>query len=238
MEELSKALQTQEAETGRAEPEKALQEEGEKRRPTLGDTKQATFWKEYHSSLKQYEDMGKPEPSEEDFDDEGDLWKSEGDFRQNPIRKAIEARLEPLDIHNIILYESVEQHHTIIPNALECVFRSLTTSEDMAIKDMVYELVGSDRYVLDCLTVMTLTCGLKSFNGAELPSHLVEKDGEYVLDKERFEKKYTRVRALALHTVSLLSVAYMWFDRRIRSQIVDEVLGKSSRPRSDGPEPT
>lgn len=236
--EAAKALQAQEAESGRAAPAQELEkEEKETKRPTLGDLKGPRFWGEYRSSLEKF-DPNLKDTKPEDFDEDGDLWESEGDFRQNPIRKAIESRLQPLSINDIILYESVEQHHVLIPGALEVVFRSLTTNEDLAIKDMVYELIGSDRYVLDCLTVMTLTCGLKSFNGAELPSHLIEKEGEYVVDKEKFKAKYERVRALALHTVALLSVAYMWFDRRIRAQIVDEILGKSSRPRSGGPAPT
>ena len=238
LEEAAKALQAQEAESGRAAPAQELEkQEKETKRPTLGDLKGPRYWDQYRSSLEKFDpDLKEPDPNA--IDEEGDLWESEGDFRQNPIRKAIEGRLQPLSINDIILYESVEQHHVLIPGALEVVFRSLTTNEDLAIKDMVYELIGSDRYVLDCLTVMTLTCGLKSFNGAELPSHLIEKEGEYVVDKEKFRLKYERVKSLALHTVALLSVAYMWFDRRIRAQVVDEILGKSSRPRSDGPAPT
>jgi hypothetical protein len=238
MEEMAKVLQKQQDESGRADPVKSLEPSEATREPTLGDVKGPKFWDEYRSSLQKFDDSLRPDPKPEELDAEGDLWESDGDFRQGSIREAIESRLEPLQTHDIILYESVEQRHVIIPGTLEVMFRSLTTNEDMAIKELVYELVGSDRYVLDCLTVMTLTCGLKSFNGAELPTHLVEKDGDLVVDKEKFKTKYARVRALNLHTVALLSVVYMWFDKRIRSQIISSILGKSSRPRSDGPEPT
>lgn len=237
LEEAAQALQAQKEASGPAEPTKEVAASEEKR-PTLGDVKGAKYWEEYRSSLQDFDESLNPDKKPEDYDEEGDLWESEGDFRQNKIRKAVEARLKPLQIHDIILYESVEQRQVLIPGVFEVVFRSLTTNEDMAIKDMVYELVGSDRYILDCLTVMTLTCGLKSFNDAELPSHMVEKDGEYVVDKEKFKSKYAKVRSFGLHNVALMSVAYMWFDKRIRGQIIDEVLGKSSRPQSDGPAPT
>ena len=148
-------------------------------------------------------------------------------FNTPEIRKAIESRLEPIPTEHIVLYESVSQRFPIIPGTLEVTFRSLTAGEDMAIKDAMYKIVGSDRYVLDTLILMTLTCGLKSFNGAALPDHMITNEaGNRVLDEERMSVKLEAVKRLPLQIVALLSITYGWFDEAIRGLLVKEILGK------------
>jgi hypothetical protein len=170
--------------------------------PTLGDLNDFG-WGAYHDNLQ-----------------------DESDYRKPEVREAIESRCAEIEIGDLILYESVNQRHIIIPGQLEVVFRSITASEDLAIKDVIYRTVGSQRYILDTLTLMTLCCGLKTFNDAELPDHMEMKDGERFFNESRFNEKMKVLKGLSLPVVSLLSVAYIWFDQRIRRQLVMGVLGK------------
>lgn len=157
-----------------------------------------------------------------------EVQKKSSDFNTPKIRKAIEDRVAPIPTANLIMYESVDRVYPIIPGTLEVTFRSLTAQEDMMIKDKMFEVQGSDRYVLDTLILMTLTCGLKVFNGATLPDHMKTDDvGNLVVDEDRLKVKMGVIQRLSLQVVSLLSVVYGWFDEHIRSQMVDEILKKS-----------
>lgn len=163
-----------------------------------------------------------------DFDwDAYHMEQKNSDFRAPEIKAAIQARSSDIDIGDIILYESVEQRQIIIPDKLEVVFRTLTANEDIAIKDYIYRLVGGTRYVVDMLTLMTLTCGLKAFNDAELPDHMALEAGERVWNDEKFEAKMRAVKGLGIQVVSLLSITYFWFDQSVRKKLVAGVLGKS-----------
>ncbi len=148
------------------------------------------------------------------------------DFRAPEIRTAIQARSPEVEIEDLILYESVEQRQVIIPGKLEVVFRTLTASEDVAIKDYIYRMVGGTRYVVDMLTLITLTCGLKTFNDVDLPDHMKLEAGERVWDDERLEAKMKVVKNLGIQLVSLLSITYFWFDQSVRKKLVAGVLGK------------
>jgi hypothetical protein len=175
--------------------------------PTLGDMRggDSFAWEEYHAAMQE-----------------------KSDFRRPDIRKAVEERSGEINVEDLILYESVSQRQIIIPGKLEPVFRTLTTAEDLAMKDWVYQLKGSDRYILDTLTAMTVTMGLKTFNDAELPEHRKPNDiGELIPDKELFDAKMRIVMGLGAPVVGLLSVTYKWFDERARKTLVAGVLGKS-----------
>jgi len=174
--------------------------------PTFGDLRGSTSfdWDEYHATLQETSDFRRPE-----------------------IRKAVEARCTELNIEDLILYESVSQRQVIIPGKLEPVFRSLTTLEDLALKQWVYELRGSDRYILDTLMAMTLTMGLKAFNDVDLPDHMKkDESGERAPDKELFEAKMKIVKNLGSSIVGILVVTYKWFDERVRRTLITGVLGK------------
>lgn len=193
-----------EEELKRAEPEKAEDPEGG---PTLGDLKDDPPWDwgGYRGAMEQ---------SEKTFQDKG-------------VREAVEARLSELPIEDIVLYESVSQRHEIIPGVLSVTFRSLTASEDLALKRMTYETSGSDRYVLDRLILMTLTCGLVDYQGHPLPDHLVDKEGRKQFDVDAFNAKFAEVERLGLHVIGMLSVVYSWFDERVRNTLIDGMLKKS-----------
>ena len=140
----------------------------------------------------------------------------EANFDREDMRKAVEGRLDDVAVENMILYESVSQLHPIIPGKLEVVFRSLTPEEDLFIKDELYNITSSDRYVMDMMVLMNLACGLQTFNSVAMPSHLKEKAGERTVDKDLFDKKMKIILKIPIQVVALLSVVYGWFDPRVR----------------------
>jgi hypothetical protein len=149
----------------------------------------------------------------------------QGDFNREDIKEAIESKLTPIRTNDIILYESVEQHHVIIPGTLEVTLRSLTAGEDLFVKEELYKLEGSNRYVLDNLILLSLTCALKVYNGATLPDHMVTQGADKAVDVDRFREKLAVLKKQPLAVISLLSVVNNWFDLRVRNQIVKEILG-------------
>lgn len=170
--------------------------------PTLGDLRDYP-WKSYSNAMQR-----------------------EADYQRDDVREAIEARLKDVDVSDMILYESVSQLHPIIPGRLEVDLRTLTPEEDLYIKNEVYAIEGSDRYVLDKMVLYTLTMGLKTFNGREMPDHMTMVDGERQVDVDKLAMKTRIVTRIPIQVVSLMSVVYGWFDNRMRRKLVSGVLGK------------
>lgn len=133
-------------------------------------------------------------------------------------RKRIESRLEPLDIVELIVQGELRQNIPIVPGKLEVVFRSPAIDEDLAIKRLMFEEKGGERYILDKYVLMNLTLGLVSINNQELPTHL-DKSG--LFDEDRFLKKFGRVKRLPLQLVADLGIQYLWFDIRVRRLLSD-----------------
>jgi len=136
------------------------------------------------------------------------------DHLNNPIRrKEIEARLEPLDLTDLIIQGELRQTVNIVPGKLEVEFRSPSSEEDLAVKRMIYEEKGSDRYVMDKYLILNLALAVVSLNGQEFPTHL---DSSGSFDDKLFAKKFQRVKKLPIQLVADLALQYSWFDRRVR----------------------
>lgn len=135
------------------------------------------------------------------------------DHLNNPVRrKEIEARLEPLDLTDLIIQGELRQIVPIIPGKLEVELRSPSSEEDLAVKRLMYDEKGGDRYLMDKYIIMNLTLALVSINGQELPTHL--KDGSF--DETSYMRKFARVRKFPIQLVGDLGLQYAWFDRRVR----------------------
>jgi hypothetical protein len=128
-------------------------------------------------------------------------------------RKKIEARLEPLDIAELIIQGELRQTIPIVPDKFEVEFRSPSIDEDLSIKRLMFEEKGGERYILDKYVLMNLTLGIVAINGQPLPTHL-GNDGRF--DEVKFYKKFDRVKKLPLQIVADLGIQYLWFDIRVR----------------------
>jgi hypothetical protein len=141
-------------------------------------------------------------------------------------REIIEARCKPMDVSDLIVNGFVTQKVPIIPGKLEPEFRSMSGSEDLAIKRLIM-LEGkgtevNDRYLLDKFSLMSVTVGVHAINNNPLPSHL-NSDGAF--DDDAFWKKFNMVVRYPFHLLASLGVNYFWFEIRVRKLFVAEKLG-------------
>jgi hypothetical protein len=160
----------------------------------------------------------------EAMDKEEDLYKELRDVLDDPAqwnllnnpkrKKEIEARLEPMDITDVIIHGEIRQMVPVVPGKLEPEYRSVSAEEDLSVKQMMFGEAGSDRYLMDKYTIMQLTLGLVALNGEELPSHL---DDKKKFNEDKFLKKFDKVVRFPLQLIADLGVQYLWFDERVRA---------------------
>lgn len=149
-------------------------------------------------------------------------------FNNPNLKKAILSRANDLNIDDVTSFESVVQTYTIIPNRLIVELRSLTGTEDMAIKDIVSGLEGSYRFVIDMNAFYNLAAAVKSVNNTELvPVHTSQDSGILSVDQDALKKRTKILMSLPMAILGLISVTYLWFDETVREKLIEEVLGKS-----------
>jgi hypothetical protein len=140
----------------------------------------------------------------------------------NPSRRrAIEARLKPLDIADLLFHGEIRQEVEIVPNKITVVFRSVTGEEDLGVKQLMGEESGTDRYLMDKFSLMGLALGIVSINGVDFPTHLNEKKR---FDKELFKKKFERLLRMPLTLLADLGLQIYWFDKRVQSLFADQTV--------------
>lgn len=133
-------------------------------------------------------------------------------------RKVIEARLQPLDIADILIHGEVRQEIPIVVGKLTIMVRSVNGEEDLAVKQLMGTESGTDRYLMDKFSLMGVTLGLVSINGAELPVHL-NKDGDF--DKALFMAKFKKVLRYPLTMLSDFGLQFFWFEKRVQALFAD-----------------
>lgn len=131
-------------------------------------------------------------------------------------RKAIEERLAPMDIGDMIVHRELRQEIPIVPDKLHATLRTFSQRENLFCLRYVYDFPGSTAYVEELLNTAKLVCSLYALNGAVLPEHRVNvgQRGEEV-DKKLFEEKMFHVASLPIHLVGDLSVQAVWFNDRV-----------------------
>lgn len=145
---------------------------------------------------------------------------SQWSLLNNPARKkAIEARLAPLDIMDLVVHGELHQEVPIVPGKLTVLLRSVTGAEDLAVKQLMSTESGSDRYLTDKFSLMGLTLGLVAINGAMLPAHT--ENGEF--KKELFEQKFKVVLRYPMTMLAEIGLQFFWFDKRVQALLADEV---------------
>jgi hypothetical protein len=149
------------------------------------------------------------------------------DILNNPEQKAvIEARLQPLDITDMIVSGYVKQDVPVIPGKLTFTFRSMTGEEDLEVKRLIMteskSLEVSDRYLLDKYAFMSMAVGLAAINGKPL-GDVYDSNGGF--SDDQFWVKYKRVIRLPLHMLASIGLNQMWFEQRARKLYVAEKVG-------------
>jgi len=152
-----------------------------------------------------------------DFDSFRDLIMK--DILNNSEQKEIvEARLEPLDLGEIIDHGTVKQVVPINPGKYEITLQSVTAEEELAMKRLIVVEKGKveapDRYLLDKFRMMMCALGLYAVNKRVLPGH---QDNHGNFDEEMFWKKFNIVMKLPFHMLASIAAHYYYFDIRVRS---------------------
>jgi hypothetical protein len=141
-------------------------------------------------------------------------------------RDLIESRLEELDITDIILKNRVTQRVPIVPGKFEVTYRSMTGSDDLALKRLLMQESKSvevtERFLLDKYAFMAIACGVVAVNSNNLPEHL-NNQGDF--DESSFWKKFEWVMKRPLHMLSSIGVNHTWFEMRVRKLFVAEKVG-------------
>jgi len=147
------------------------------------------------------------------------LREAMADLNSDDIRKAIEKRIEPMDLVQLIEEGECRQDVPIVPDKLVPTYRTVSGHEDLKIKEEAFKVEGiNDVYLVDLLNLMQLTAGLHAINRRPLPSHLNDKKR---LDKDNFERKFDIVLSYPIQMLASLSINFSWFDRRVRSLFID-----------------
>ena len=146
------------------------------------------------------------------------------DILRNPKQKEIvEARLKPLSIDDIILYNKVSQRVPIIPGKFEPTFESMPGDVELALKPMLVReskaIAVTEDYLLDKYAVMTTAAGLIAINNMPVPS-MYDQEGNF--SEELFLKKFEWVIHRPIHMLASLGIHYSWFELRVRRLFVVE----------------
>jgi len=140
-------------------------------------------------------------------------------------KEAIEKRLKPLNVEDLILHNRIEQKVPIV-SGFEVTYQSMTGEEDLALKRLIMEesesVTVSDRYLLDKYSIMSVTIGIARINGKPLGEH-IGPNGSF--SDELFWKKFKRVQKLPTHMLASLGANHFWFECRVRKLFVAEIVG-------------
>ncbi len=141
-------------------------------------------------------------------------------------KKAIESRLKPLNLTDLIVTRRVTQVVPIVPGVFEPEFQSYAGGEDLEIRRMIFEenqsFGRSEEYLVQKYTLMGLTIAVRAINKKPLPNYL-DAAGEF--DEAAFQKKLRFISQLDFHMLSSLQANWFWFDLRVRSLFKASSLG-------------
>lgn len=153
-----------------------------------------------------------------------DLLQAEKSPLLNPARrKAIEARLGPMAIEDLIVKREIAQTVPIVPGQLEVSFRTFTQREHLFCLSYVYEHPGSTQYVIELFNTAKVVCCLVAVNGKVLPEHRknVGERNEDV-DREAFLRKFAIVTGWPTQLLADVSVQGQWFNERVNKLFTAE----------------
>lgn len=134
-------------------------------------------------------------------------------------RKAIESRLKPLDIADILIHGEIRQNVPIVPDKFVITLRSVSGDEDLGVKKLMSSETGSDRYMFDKLSFMALTLGIVAINGKELPAHLNDQQR---FDEALFKAKFDLLMRYPVTMLADMGLQYYWFEHRVQDLFADQ----------------
>lgn len=144
-------------------------------------------------------------------------------------RKAVEARLKPMDLADGLLTGEFRQHVPIFPGKLEVMFRTITPLENEELRRHILEQVLTDERFANLMGekygFMQTVAAVHSLNGQELPKHLLPGDkGGRKFMWDTFQKKVDIFMAYPGPLIHALGTHAHWFDLRVRALFTSTAL--------------
>jgi len=160
----------------------------------------------------------------EGMDDKGEPEENPPELTQEQkLRKAVEARLDPIDIGQYLSGGNLTQRVPIIPEKLEVVFRSVTDEEEVYVDSrLTDEGEMSIREFNRRSSEWALAMHVHSLNGTKWPK--IFKNDE-TINEESVKMRMKRVRKLHTPLFQLLLVNMGWFMERANMALTLEALG-------------
>ncbi len=140
-------------------------------------------------------------------------------------KKAIEGRLEPLDITDLITQREIVQDVEVIPGKLGFTFRTLSQRENIWCMKYVYDFPGSPRYVETLFDTAKLACVIVALNGKPLPDHrrdIGQKTED--VDPEQFKNKMGIISSWPVQLIADAGIQCNWFNDRVNSLFNEGIL--------------
>lgn len=140
-------------------------------------------------------------------------------------REAIEARLKPLDIRQLLVGSGVIQEVPIIPEKFVVRYRSVSGHEDSFAKRFSWGLAKGDNsqmYYDTVMSLVNLTLSLREINDEEVIDHRTETGS---VDEDVFKAKFESLMNKPFIILHDLWTNFMWFDQRVRDLLDVESLG-------------
>lgn len=141
-------------------------------------------------------------------------------------RDAIEKRLKPLDLAELLSQGVIRQRVPVIPGKYEVTLQSYDGQVELALKRLVMMEARSvdvgEQYLLDKHSFMSLAVGLHKVNEKTYPD-ITDKEG--VFSDELFLKKFNMVMKLPIHMLASIGVNLMWFEMRVRKLYSASAVG-------------
>lgn len=207
-------FEQQQSEPDEPSGETPEQETGEKHSPQVA--------KETKAELEEMEDELGPSKPPIDF---GAIEDARTTLLDPERKKIIEARLEPLDIGEMIMKRELQQTVPVIPKKFEVTLRTFSQKENLWILHYLFNFPGSALYTQELLSTCRLVCSLVAINGKMFPEHRKNPGEESeVIIKEDFERKFYYLASYPVQFVADLSVQLMWFQERVDNLLSIDAL--------------
>lgn len=141
-------------------------------------------------------------------------------------KKIIEARLQPMDVGDLISNMFLIQRVPIIPHKFVVEFTTLDAETDLALKRLIMEdsasVTVSDRYYLDKFGLMSVAAVIHKINDKPF-GDITDSKGNF--DDAKFRTKFSRVLKLPMPMVTSIGANAFWFDLRVRKLFRAEEVG-------------
>ena len=165
------------------------------------------------------EQKPKQEPEKEEIVEE-----AEEITEEERLKKAIEGRLEEIDIGEYLMSGEIKQLVPIIPGKLEIVFKTVNDMEESFVDNTVSKKPSTltNRQFLRIMNELALVIHIYSVNGTKWPTLI---DGDGTINQESVDARLRHIKKLSSPIFNMLTQNLAWFTDRVNKGLTASALG-------------